>query len=127
MPVAVLSALSLGMAVDFAIHFLERARTSYAETGSWQKSAGEMFGEFALIDSLPRSMSAVCVEDATVLVIAKHDFERLMAQHTELGSRIYRNIAETLVGRLRRKLEPDPKKPRYIHTIPGVGYHMSTS
>jgi len=34
MPVAVLSALTLGMAVDFAIHFLERARTAYAETGS---------------------------------------------------------------------------------------------
>ncbi len=45
MPVAVLSALTLGMAVDFAIHFLERARTSYAETCSWQKSSGEMFGE----------------------------------------------------------------------------------
>jgi predicted RND superfamily exporter protein len=45
MPVAVLSALTLGMAVDFAIHFLERARSSYAETGSWQKSIGEMFGE----------------------------------------------------------------------------------
>jgi predicted RND superfamily exporter protein len=45
MPVAVLSALTLGMAVDFAIHFLERARATYAETGSWQKSAGEMFGE----------------------------------------------------------------------------------
>jgi predicted RND superfamily exporter protein len=45
MPVAVLSALTLGMAVDFAIHFLERARASRAETGSWQKSAGVMFGE----------------------------------------------------------------------------------
>ena len=45
MPVAVLSALTLGIAVDFAIHFLERARATYAETGSWQKSAGEMFGE----------------------------------------------------------------------------------
>ena len=45
MPVAVLSALTLGMAVDFAIHFLERARATYAETGSWRKSAGEMFGE----------------------------------------------------------------------------------
>lgn len=31
------------------------------------------------------------------------------------------------VGRLRRKLEPDPKKPRYIHTVPGVGYHLATS
>jgi CRP/FNR family cyclic AMP-dependent transcriptional regulator len=64
--------------------------------------AGEMFGEFALIDSLPRSMSAVCAEDATVLVLAKHDFERLMVQHADLGSRVYRNIAETLVSRLRR-------------------------
>jgi predicted RND superfamily exporter protein len=45
MPVAVLSALTLGMAVDFAIHFLERARSSYSVTCSWQKSAAEMFGE----------------------------------------------------------------------------------
>jgi predicted RND superfamily exporter protein len=45
MPVAVLSALTLGMAVDFAIHFLERARAEFAETGSWQKSVGLMFGD----------------------------------------------------------------------------------
>jgi len=45
MPVAVLSALTLGMAVDFAIHFLERARVSYARTGSWRTSAGVIFGE----------------------------------------------------------------------------------
>jgi two-component system KDP operon response regulator KdpE len=31
------------------------------------------------------------------------------------------------VGRLRRKLEPDPKNPKYIQTIPGVGYHMATT
>jgi len=36
MPVAVLSALTLGMAVDFAIHFLERARSTFNEKGSWQ-------------------------------------------------------------------------------------------
>ncbi|MBN1916825.1 MAG: GNAT family N-acetyltransferase [Verrucomicrobia bacterium] len=64
--------------------------------------AGEIFGEFALIDALPRSMSAVCVEDATVLVIAKRDFDHLMAYHPSIGSRVYRNIAATLVGRLRR-------------------------
>ncbi|MBN2183379.1 MAG: MMPL family transporter [Sedimentisphaerales bacterium] len=45
MPVAVLSALTLGMAVDFAIHFLERARAGYAQTCSWEKSAADMFGE----------------------------------------------------------------------------------
>jgi predicted RND superfamily exporter protein len=45
MPVAVLSALTLGMAVDFAIHFLERARVTHSITGSWKKAAPEMFGE----------------------------------------------------------------------------------
>ncbi|MFC1994880.1 response regulator transcription factor [Chloroflexota bacterium] len=29
------------------------------------------------------------------------------------------------VGRLRKKIEPDPKNPRYIQTIPGVGYHLA--
>ena len=64
--------------------------------------AGEFFGEFALIDALPRSMSAVCTEAARVLVIAKRDFDALMTQHPEMGARVYRNIAATLVGRLRR-------------------------
>jgi hypothetical protein len=45
MPVAVLSALTLGMAVDFAIHFLERSRETYKKTGSWKTAAPEMFGE----------------------------------------------------------------------------------
>ena len=45
MPVAVLSALTLGMAVDFAIHFLSRARTAYQSTGSWEQSSEVMFGE----------------------------------------------------------------------------------
>jgi len=46
MPVAVLSALSLGLAVDYAIHFLTRSRMMYLEEyGSWQKTAGPVFGE----------------------------------------------------------------------------------
>ena len=28
------------------------------------------------------------------------------------------------IGRLRRKLEPDPAKPAYLLTVPGVGYKM---
>ena len=45
MPVAVLSALTLGMAVDFAIHFLQRARAAQARTGSWERASEEVFGE----------------------------------------------------------------------------------
>ncbi len=45
MPVAVLSSLSLGLAVDYAIHFLTRSRMMYGDHGSWQKTAGPVFGE----------------------------------------------------------------------------------
>jgi len=43
MPVAVLSSLTLGMAVDFAIHFLERTRMAYKECGSWKQASQAMF------------------------------------------------------------------------------------
>ena len=45
MPVAVLSALSLGLAVDFAIHLLTRTRQFYRQHGSWAKTVPQIFGE----------------------------------------------------------------------------------
>ena len=45
MPVAVLSSLSLGLAVDYAIHFLTRTRMLYVKIGSWEETAGPVFGE----------------------------------------------------------------------------------
>lgn len=48
MPVAVLSSLTLGLSVDFAIHFLERARELQAQLGSWRAASAEMFKEPAM-------------------------------------------------------------------------------
>jgi predicted RND superfamily exporter protein len=45
MPVAVLSSLTLGLSVDFAIHFLERSRVIQAETGNWRETMALMFRE----------------------------------------------------------------------------------
>jgi predicted RND superfamily exporter protein len=45
MPVAVLSSLTLGLSVDFAIHFLERARSIQRETGDWRETMALMFQE----------------------------------------------------------------------------------
>ena len=46
MPIAVLSALSLGLAVDYAIHFLSRSREIYqAHPGPWSESVPSVFGE----------------------------------------------------------------------------------
>jgi predicted RND superfamily exporter protein len=45
MPVAILSALSLGLAVDYAIHFLARSKEAVAKMGSWQAAVSQVFGE----------------------------------------------------------------------------------
>lgn len=45
MPIAILSSLSLGLAVDYAIHFLARSRELRANTASWQQALPAVFGE----------------------------------------------------------------------------------
>ncbi|WP_144394493.1 efflux RND transporter permease subunit [Pleionea sediminis] len=45
MPIAVLSALTLGLSVDFAIHFIERARALFDQTGDFKQMIGLMFDE----------------------------------------------------------------------------------
>ncbi|HSR87356.1 MAG TPA: MMPL family transporter, partial [Pontiella sp.] len=48
MPVAVLSSLTLGLSVDFAIHFLERSCELTKHYGSWQEAVWHMFKEPAM-------------------------------------------------------------------------------
>jgi predicted RND superfamily exporter protein len=48
MPVAVLSSLTLGLSVDFAIHFLERARELTNKHGNWKEAIWFMFQEPAM-------------------------------------------------------------------------------
>ncbi len=45
MPVAVLSSLSLGLAVDYAIHFLARSRGLQEKHGAWSQTIMLVFGE----------------------------------------------------------------------------------
>lgn len=45
MPVAVLSALAIGLAVDFAVHFLIRIRNYHSQCNDWQHALELFFGE----------------------------------------------------------------------------------
>lgn len=45
MPIAVLSSLTLGLSVDFAIHFIQRMRSLYADLGSFAAAAQAIFEE----------------------------------------------------------------------------------
>ncbi len=45
MPVAVLSSLTLGLSVDFAIHFIQRMRELHKETGCWNETVKALYAE----------------------------------------------------------------------------------
>lgn len=45
MPVAVLSSLSLGLSIDYAIHFLVRSRQMHRHFDSWKETVQAVFGE----------------------------------------------------------------------------------
>lgn len=48
-------------------------------------SAGECFGEMNLLDDLPRSASAIVIQDATVLTLSQPKLRGLIMSYPELG------------------------------------------
>jgi DNA-binding winged helix-turn-helix (wHTH) protein len=69
-------------------------------------------------------------EFALLLVLARHPgrvLSRDQLLDAALGRRAepYDRSIDVLVGRLRRKIEPDPKVPRFIVTVLGEGYKFA--
>lgn len=59
MPVAVLSSLTLGLAVDFAIHFLARSQAMRLKYGTWKEAHTHAFGEPA--NAITRNVIVIAV------------------------------------------------------------------
>ena len=59
MPIAVLSSLTLGLAVDFAIHFLVRARELFSKYKNWKLTVSYLFDEPAL--AIARNIIVIAV------------------------------------------------------------------
>jgi len=59
MPVAVLSSLTLGLAVDFAIHFLSRSREYHDLKGNWEGAYPLVYGE--PVRAITRNVIAVAI------------------------------------------------------------------
>lgn len=62
---------------------------------------GRSFGEMVLIGGGTRMATIRCVDDCLMLVITRHDFDRLCANNPRIGYQVMRNIAEDLVYKLR--------------------------
>lgn len=64
--------------------------------------SGEILGEFSLIDSEPRSASAVCLEDSQLLVFDGSRMNEMLENNHRIGFIIMRNIARVICERIRR-------------------------
>jgi DNA-binding response OmpR family regulator len=69
-------------------------------------------GEFAVRKMLVARPGRVISRDALLEAVANRRFEP------------FDRSVDVLIGRLRRKIEPDPKQPRLIVTVPGEGYRF---
>jgi two-component system, OmpR family, KDP operon response regulator KdpE len=49
---------------------------------------------------------------------------QLLMQVWGAGYQQERHLLQVNISNLRRKIEPDPARPRYVHTEPGVGYRL---
>ena len=57
---------------------------------------GEFFGEMALVDDEPRSAHVIAMEDSTLLVIRREDFQGLLAQTPGIGLALLRELSRRL-------------------------------
>src|SRR5580658_6664856 len=85
------------------------ARTLARESG---EAIALTRGELALLRVFVTRPGRVISRDTLLDALASRRFEP------------FDRSVDVLVGRLRRKIEPDPKEPRLIVTVPGEGYRF---
>ena len=90
-----------------SVYFLNKGRIKLSVISDSGKEiaidiihAGEMFGEFALIDESLRSNMAQALDDVTLLVFNKHEFVSLLRSQSNLALNYIR-----MVGDRRRRME----------------------
>ena len=85
--------------------------------------------EKRLVTAAGRPLSLTPTEYKLLRLLAQHE-GKLMTHPTilrEVWGPAYQeesNYLHVYVSQLRRKIEPDPARPRYLLTIPGVGYRL---
>lgn len=62
---------------------------------------GEVFGDMALLDEIPRSADATAHERVRLLAIGKRDFDELLFLHKDIAYEVLWSCVRMLSGRLR--------------------------
>ncbi len=79
----------------------------YKETKTRKKlitilSAGEFFGEMALIDGSPRSATVVAGENVEVVKLSTENFNKLKSDYTKTALKVYGALLKFMSYRIRR-------------------------
>jgi CRP/FNR family cyclic AMP-dependent transcriptional regulator len=72
-------------------------------------TAGDFFGELALVDGEKRSASAIAVTDTRIAVIFKPDLDEFIEKYPRKGIKILQGISKITVARLRNVNEDQVK------------------
>ncbi|HNW26899.1 MAG TPA: SpoIIE family protein phosphatase [Spirochaetota bacterium] len=65
---------------------------------------GSYFGEFSLVDNMPRSANAVCVDETELFRLEKKDFDALLARNGAISTAFYKNCLEETFSRFRNTI-----------------------
>ena len=99
-------------AVGDAVYFILSGRvqvSKFLELGTQhllnELFPGQFFGELALVEDVPRMASVDALEETTLLVITKDDFQDFLSRSPEAAMPIMRSIASRLRDSDRRSIE----------------------
>jgi len=109
----------------------QEAGRSLAETLSFAEVTIDVAGHSAL-DAAGREIALTRAEFALLIALARAPGRALSRDQLRVavtgddGEQYDRSI-DVMVWRLRRKVEADPKQPRIIQTVPGIGYKFAAA
>lgn len=63
---------------------------------------GDYFGELALLENGPRSVTAIAAEESSVLVLKRSGFETLLTEHPQVAIKVIIGLYKSLSTRLRQ-------------------------
>jgi CRP-like cAMP-binding protein len=68
-------------------------------------SQGTVVGALCILDGSPRAVTAVALEDVSLMIITQEDFDRLIEQKPEIGIKLLKGILLSVSIRLRKSFE----------------------
>ncbi|MDT8388449.1 MAG: cyclic nucleotide-binding domain-containing protein [Thiogranum sp.] len=66
---------------------------------------GSIAGELCMLDQQPRAVTATAIEDVSLIVLSKSDFEQLLEDHPLLGIKLLKGMLSSTSMRLRKSFD----------------------